>query len=281
MIILDLSQVMIANFMAQVGNHAGEQFEENLFRHMVLNSIRSYKVKFGLTYGEIVIACDDKKTWRRDVFPQYKGNRKKARDESDIDWSAIFNTLNKVKDELRDNFDYRVLHVEGAEADDIIGTLVHEFDYRFLILSGDKDFRQLQRYPRVEQFDPIRKKYIYESHPFNQLKEHILRGDPGDGIPNVLSPDNCLVDSIRQKPVSKKKLETWIQFDIDQLENNPDIGVNFRRNRRLIDLTCTPGDIKSKIIDAFYQQANKPRDKMFNYMINNKMKQLIEHIHEF
>lgn len=281
MIILDLSQVMIANYMAQVGNHAGGPLDENLFRHMVLNTIRANRVKFGITYGELVIACDDKKLWRRDVFPYYKANRKKAREESGVDWSVIFNTLNKIKQELKDFFPYRVIQVEGAEADDIIGTIVHNFDDRILILSGDKDFRQLQRYPRVEQFDPINKKYLYEANPLGQLKELIIKGDIGDGVPNVLSPDNSLVDEIRQKKIMKAKLADWIKLDMDALENDPILGSGFKRNRQLIDLTFTPSNISEKILQEFADQANKKRDKIFNYLINNKCKMLIEHVNEF
>lgn len=281
MIILDLSQVMIANYMAQVGNHAGAKFDEGLFRHMVLNSIRSYKVKFGINFGELVIACDDKKPWRRDVFPFYKANRKKAREESGVDWSIIFGSLNKIKQEIKDNFSYRVIQADGAEADDIIGTIVHNFDDRILILSGDKDFKQLQKYPRVEQFDPVRKKSFIETDPQRQLKELIIKGDVGDGVPNILSPADSLVNGVRQKKIMKKKLDQWLDMSFEDLENDPEIGINFKRNRQLIDLSYTPSEISNLIIDEFNNQANKPRDKMFNYMINNKMKMLIEHINEF
>ena len=281
MIILDLSQVMIANYMAQVGNHADKALDENLFRHMVLNTIRANKVKFGITFGEMVIACDGKKLWRRELFPHYKANRKKAREESNVDWPAIFNTLNKIKLELKDNFPYRVIQVEGAEADDVIGTLVHNYDDRILILSGDKDFRQLQRYPRVEQYDPIRKKYLQELTPLEQLNELIIKGDIGDGVPNILSPDNSLVDGIRQKKIMKEKLAEWVKMDMDTLSSLPEFKQNWNRNRQLIDLELIPADLKVKILEEFANQANKPRDKMFNFMINNKMKHLIEHINDF
>lgn len=281
MIILDLSQVMIANYMAQVGNHAGAKFDEGLFRHMVLNSIRSYRVKFGINFGELVIACDDKKPWRKEVFPQYKANRKKAREESGVDWSIIFNTLNKIKLEIKEYFSYRVIQVEGAEADDIIGALVNSFDDRILILSGDKDFKQLQKYPRVEQFDPVRKKSFIETDPDRQLKELIIKGDAGDGVPNVLSSADSLVDGTRQKKIMKKKLDIWLSKSFEELEADEEIGTNFIRNRQLIDLSYTPVELTNRILDEFNQQANKPRDKMFNYMINNKMKMLIEHINEF
>jgi len=281
MIILDLSQVMIANFMAQVGNHAGSTFDEGLFRHMVLNSIRSFKTKFSINFGELIIACDDKRTWRREIFPYYKANRKKAREESDIDWNAIFNSLNKIKLEIKEYFSYRVIQVEGAEADDIIGTLVNSFDDRILILSGDKDFKQLQKYPRVEQFDPVRKKSYLETEPEKQLKELIIKGDTGDGIPNVLSSSNSLVDGIRQKKIMKKKLDIWLGMSFDELEKDAEIGENFKRNRQLIDLSYTPVELANLIIEEFNKEANKTRDKMFNYMINNKMSLLIEHINEF
>ena len=281
MIILDLSQVMIANYMAQVGNYATNALDENLFRHMVLNTIRANKVKFGITFAEFVIACDDKKLWRRDFFPYYKANRKKAREESDVDWPAIFNTLNKIKLELKEYFPYRVIQIEGAEADDIIGTIVHNYDDRILILSGDKDFRQLQRYPRVEQYDPIRKKYLQELAPLEQLNELIIKGDIGDGVPNILSPDNSLVDGIRQKKIMKDKLSQWVKLDMNTLSQMPEFKTNWDRNRRLIDLELIPLELKDKILIEFNNQANKPRDKMFNFMINNKMKHLIEHINDF
>lgn len=281
MIILDLSQVMIANFMSQVGNHTDTTIDEGLFRHMVLNSIRSIKTKFS-NYGELVIACDDKKLWRREQFPHYKANRKKNREESDVDWGSIFNTLNKIKLELKEFFPYRVIQVEGAEADDIIGTLTEYLNPDpIIIISGDKDFRQLQKYAGVRQYDPVNKKFIDEESPFNQLKELIIKGDRGDGIPNILSNDACIVDGQRQKPISSKKLALWLHMDPAEFCTSEELINNWYRNEMLIDLSKIPEDIKSKIIDEYNNQSKKPKDKIFGYMINNKMKQLLEHINEF
>ena len=186
-----------------------------------------------------------------------------------------------IKLELKEYFPYRVIQIEGAEADDIIGTIVHNYDDRILILSGDKDFRQLQRYPRVEQYDPIRKKYLQELAPLEQLNELIIKGDIGDGVPNILSPDNSLVDGIRQKKIMKDKLSQWVKLDMNTLSQMPEFKTNWDRNRRLIDLELIPLELKDKILIEFNNQANKPRDKMFNFMINNKMKHLIEHINDF
>jgi 5'-3' exonuclease len=281
MIIIDLSQVMIANFMSQVGNHTDTTIDEGLFRHMVLNSIRAIKTKFK-DYGEVVIACDDKNPWRRQQFSFYKANRKKNRDESDVDWGAIFNTLNKIKLELKEFFPYRVVQVEGAEADDVIGVLTkHVNPEPVIIVSGDKDFRQLQKFTGVRQYDPVNKRFIDEDKPFQQLMELIIRGDRGDGIPNVLSDDNCILTNTRQKPISKKKLGEWLERDPEVIFNTEELKRNWNRNKTLIDLSCTPENIVEKILTEYDSESNKPKDKIFGYMINNKMKQLLEHINEF
>jgi len=285
MILLDLNQVMIANFMSQIGNHTDTKIDEGLFRHMVLNSIRSLKTKFS-EYGELVIACDDKKIWRRNVFQYYKSNRKKSRDESEIDWAAIFNILNKIKLELKEYFPYRVIQVEGAEADDVIATLVLNYGSfintnKIVILSGDKDFRQLHKYVNVSQYDPINKKFIVETDPEKYLKELIIKGDRGDGIPNILSQDDSIFLGIRQKPVSAKKLDFFMKMPENEIINDINIKITWERNKTLIDFNSIPEDLKTLILNEFYSQQNKSRDKIFNYMINNKMKFLIEHINEF
>lgn len=284
MILLDLNQVMIANFMSQIGNHTDTKIDEGLFRHMVLNSIRLFRQKFH-EYGELIIACDDKKFWRREVFPFYKANRKKNRDESELDWALIFNTLNKIKLELKEYFPYRVIQVEGAEADDVIATLVMEYGSylntnKIIILSGDKDFRQLHKFANVSQYDPINKKFINEPAPEQYLKEQIIKGDRGDGIPNILTSDDSLVNGVRQKPVSSKKLKLWLE-DNSEIFSNEELQRNWYRNIELIDLSNIPEKVKESIIIEFHNQSNKSRDKIFNYMINNKMKVLIEHINEF
>jgi len=288
MILVDLNQVMISNLMMQPGlNSTG--IDENMIRHMVLNSIRMYKVKFGDKYGELVICADDKKYWRRDVFPYYKASRKKARAESPYDWNLIFETLNKVRDEIRENFPYRVIQVDKTEADDVIGTLCHTYGAELknestesiLILSSDKDFMQLQKFVNVEQYSPIAKKFLKEANPVRFLKEHIIKGDRGDGIPNILSSDDTFIAEARQKPVVEKKLNTWV-------EQNPEdfcdatMLKNYRRNESLIDLSKVPTEFSDKILETYRAPRQvKGKDKILNYFIKNRMKLLMEHIQEF
>ena len=291
MIILDLNQVMIANIMAMYGRHIGNSpIELDLFRSIVLNTIRALNKKFKDEYGELVIATDGKRSWRKDIFPYYKANRKKNREESDIDWSLIFSCLNTVRDEIKEFFPYRVIHIDHAEADDVIGTLVKELADRplgpvekILILSGDNDFIQLQRYNSsvvVKQFDPINKKYVSADDPRKFMREHILKGDVGDGIPNFLSPDESLVEGIRQKPVTKKILEEWCIKDPSS-ESDEEKLRNFKRNEVLIDLSNTPQSIQDQIMKEYNEQAGKNRSHIMNYMIKNRLKVLMESISDF
>ena len=210
MIIMDYNGIAIGNIMINKDN------DEDMIRHMILNTIRMYKVKFQKEYGDVVIACDGINNWRKEVFPQYKANRKKTRDTSDFDWNEAFRILNTVREELRENFPYKVIHVDGCEADDIIGTLVentNEFGNheKVMIISADKDFAQLQKFDNVAQFSPLTKKFVKEEHPRRFLLEHIIKGDTGDGVSNVLSNDDVFVEGIRQTPVSKKKMEAIIE----------------------------------------------------------------------
>lgn len=284
MILLDFNQVCIANLMAQLGNHTNAEIEENLLRHMVLNTIRSLKSKFSHEFGELIICCDDKKVWRKEVFKYYKANRRKAREDSELDWNAVFNALNSIKADLKEYFPYRVLQVEGAEADDIIGAItitngnMLNTGNKILILSGDKDFGQLQVFGNVKQYDPVRKKDIKHIDPVKFTRELILKGDVGDGIPNILSPDDCLVNKVRQKPM---RLEKFSHIKNPRQELAGEQLRNWIRNEQLIDLTFIPVQLHTRILEEYDGQANKDRSKLFNYFITRKLTLLIESINEF
>ena len=286
MIILDLNQVMISNLMMQL-NHNPE-VDEDLVRHMILNSIRLYKTKFSKDYGELVIACDDKNYWRKSVFPYYKAHRKEDRAKSTHDWNRIFEVLNKIRDEIRDNFPYKVIQVEHAEADDIIGVLVssvgkylkNDEDERVLILSGDKDFGQLQKYINVDQFSPVLKKWIKINDPRRFLREHIMRGDRGDGIPNFLSNDSCIINKERQKPLASKKMDVWVDQEPEMFCDEQMLR-NYKRNEQLVDLEMVPDDIADAILEQYRNYEVPKRSGLLNYFIKNKLKNLMDSIGEF
>jgi|TARA_B100000085_G_scaffold146238_3_gene133097 5'-3' exonuclease len=283
MIIMDYSGIALASIIIN------KTFEESLIRHMILNSIRMYRSRYIDEYGEIVLACDGPNNWRRSAFPQYKANRKKGRDESTFDWNEAFRILHLVREEIKENFPYKVIHIDQCEADDIIGTLVDlKSDVPInpepiMIVSSDRDFVQLQRFPNVKQYSPILKKEVVESNPRLFLQTHIIKGDKGDGVPNILSEDNVFVEGFRQTPMSKKKIDNIIEdLDDGELLYAASWYRNYCRNKKLIDLTETPNDLKRQIINSFEEQdpwSNK--GNVFPYLVSKNCNELIKSVQEF
>jgi len=259
-----------------------EELNVDLFRHMILNVIRSYRSRFIDKYGDIVIACDNRHYWRKKEFPFYKANRRKARDESKWDWQTIFDAIAVVKQELSENFPYPLVDVDGAEADDVIGTLAEYTKNPFLIISADHDFKQLQRFPHVDQYAPAQRKFVEIDQPAEQvLMEHIIKGDRGDGIPNMLSTDDCLVEGKRQRPIRKTLLAEWKKTPPEEWISNADMAHGFTRNQKLIDLTKTPDHIKESIIHSYESQLNQSRDSILPYLNEKGLKSLVYVSNEF
>ena len=275
-----MNQIAVANLMMNLKMNNSKTIDESMVRHMILNSIRMYRMEHHDEYGEVVLTWDSKHSWRRDYFPEYKASRRKGREESDLVWDDIFGTLNKIRNEIKENFPYKYLEVFGAEADDIIGFLCEENrDEKIMIISGDKDFIQLQKFPNVKQWSPITKKDINGFNPTTYLKEHILRGDTSDGVPNVLSPDNTFVDGLRQRPLSRKKIQSWLIGGGSDW--NDEVKRNFQRNSTLIDLSRTPEELKNQIRLEYNNAPYGDRSKLLNYFMQNKLKELTENIGEF
>ena len=282
MILIDYNAVAIGNLVVQRLN-----VDENLIRHMILNSIRMYRQKFQNEYGEVVIVADGQANWRRDVFPQYKYKRRKSRDESKIDWNEAFRIINMVRDEIRDHFPYKVMHEPNCEADDVIAKLAletQEFGKHepVMIISADHDFIQLHKYDNIKQYSPMLKKFVKDKNPRLYSMTHIFKGDGGDGVPNVLSDDNVFVDDRRQTPVTKKKLDVWLEAEDLQKVMGDTIYRNYLRNKKMIDLTETPDFIKEQIINNFESQdPKKNKGKVFPYLVKKRCKRLVECVQEF
>jgi len=277
LILLDYSQIALANIIVQKID------DEELIRHMILNSIRMYNKKYRDEYGQMIICCDGFNTWRKQYFPEYKANRKKSRNASDLNWENIFLFLNQIREEIKENLPYKVLHMDGVEADDIIGTLTYETQEfgqhePVMIISSDKDFIQLHKFNNVKQYSPALKRMVEEKHPRQYLFEHVCRGDSGDGIPNVLSPDNSFTDGIKQTPLRKTVIDFWMENE----ENMPqEVLRNYQRNSTLIDLSKIPTDIYSNIVQEYNSQKPAMKMKVLNYLIKKRCKNLIEVVEEF
>lgn len=296
MILVDFSQVAITTLTCGQPTSLDESF----IRHSLINMLRSFRAKYHKEYGELVIACDRKKYWREDYFPYYKGNRKEDKEKSKIDWKSIYKGMDTVITELKDYFPYPVIHVSGAEGDDVIHTIVewsqtndlitdgmwHGDPKPLLILSADGDQVQNQRYPNVKQYSPMKKKWLTPDGLSVEkfIREHIAEGDSTDGVPNVLSMDNCLVDGIRQKSLIAARRKEFIDMGIDGCKND-DERKNYIRNQNLIDFRFIPKEVKDNIIEEFEDQLKKcslrGRKRVMSYLIKNRMKLMIDNLTDF
>ena len=281
MILLDYSQIALSNIIVQKLN------DESMIRHMILNSIRMYNKRYRDEYGQMVICADGMNTWRKDYYPYYKAKRKKNREQSDQDWNEIFRILHLVRDEIKENLPYKVVHMEGVEADDIIASLVlqsQEFGMNepMMIVSSDKDFIQLQKFNNVKQFSPIQKKMVKDDNPRTYLFNHIMKGDTGDGIPNVLSDDDTFVSDKKQTPLRKTRIAEWLE-NSDNLRAvmDDEIYRNYQRNKKLIDLTEVPETIQENIIYNYNEQKVAMKMRVLNYLIKKRCNLLIEVVEEF
>ena len=277
MILLDFSQTMIGSFMAM--GKGSIVVEEDLLRHTVLNTIRQYKqMHRHVDHGGFVICCDSPKNWRKQSFPEYKANRKKKRETDTTDWTSLFEFLHQMIDDLREYFPYKVVKVESAEADDIIAVLTQEeMKNPTTIISSDKDFIQLQKYEGVQQWSPLTKDWV-KGDPEASLWEKLVKGDAGDGVPNILSSDDTfIVEGKRQRPISKKKMEMWKE---DRSSWTDEMHRNFNRNEMMVDLEKTPESIRINIINQFREQV-PPHGRLMEYFTEKRLKNLMEHIEEF
>jgi 5'-3' exonuclease len=288
MILVDLNQVLLSGLLAQIASEKKKKYDEDLIRHLILNILRNHIKNFKSEYGQVVLCCDNRNYWRKEVFPFYKAGRKKSREKSDLDWHMIFDILGKIKEELKLNFPYKVIDVDGAEADDIIGTLAPRYvmHENVLILSSDGDFLQLQQYNdknskfHIKQYNPAQKKFIKSDNPMMELKEKIIRGDKGDGIPNIYSPSDCFVRDLRQKPITKGVLAKLMNEDSEKWPEET-LKIGFSRNKLLIDLREIPKDVKERIIVEYDNAKPAPKSKLFNYFIEKKLKNLMDVIEDY
>ena len=279
MILVDMNQISLASLMMHLHMNKGE-LDEEMVRHMILNSVRMYRTMFNEDYGEIVLTYDSRAYWRREVFPQYKHSRRKGRESDGKDWDSIFGVLNQIKDEIKEFLPYKVVETYGAEADDVIATLCkHYQSEKIMIVSGDKDFIQLQKYDNVSQYSPITKKMVNGVDPVVYIKEHVLKGDKSDGVPNVLSPDHTFTDDLRQRPLTSKKRNSIMAQEIDDLDD--EVKRNYQRNNILINLDNVPVKLEEDILDDFKGASCGDRSKLLNYFIEKRLTSLTENIGEF
>ena len=276
-ILLDANQIAISHLM--VRNKIEQGINIDSIRKSIIRVVARIHKRFRNDYGDLILCYDDKNYWRREIFPFYKKNRKQEREASKYDWDEVFSVLNIIRDEIRDHFPYKVLQVQSAEADDVIAALVHMESAqpdpeRTLILSADKDFIQLHKYDFVNQYDPIRNRWIEHEDPVQYLQEHIIKGDRSDGIPNILTCDDAIVTGKPQKKMSKEKITSLASMNPQDFTNFIRLR-NWKRNSQLIDLNQIPLELTDRIKTIY--ETTVPRNKIsIEYFIKNNIQDIIE-----
>lgn len=284
MIIVDLQQVLVACSMQQIITMKMGAVDEDLQRHMVVNTLRAHNKKFRREYGEMILATDVGSSWRKTVFPHYKFKRKKSRDASTIDWDQAFEIINKIRYEVEECLPFKSIGVPGAEADDVIAVMTTLMTEKVLILSSDKDFLQLQVLPHVKQYSLLKKQFISSDDPKKYLKEHIIRGDSGDGIPNALSSSDSFFTGTRQKSIKGTSLQSWMKLDLSELEEHEVLGEGFKRNKTLICFSEIPVDIVRGVYAKWQEKQNASGNTMQDllaYFNKYKMNEMLNCIGDF
>jgi len=275
-ILIDNNQIILSSIFTAAKTAQSED-DYGFIRHLVLNTYRKYLSKFRRDYGELVICNDSKNVWRKDFFPNYKKNRSERQKKSKFDWGKIFNELHTIREEMKDVFPYRFVQVERAEADDIIAVIAKNFHHKekIMIVSSDKDFQQLQRYPNVEQYSPSKKGILRCDDPYDFLLDHVVRGDSSDGVPNAISDDAVFVEGRRQTRLTNKKIEELKEVGFQQEDNF------MERNQKLIDLTMVPDYIEEETMRQMETEVSGDRSKILNYMMKYRLRSLIDNLEDF
>lgn len=280
MILIDFNGVLISGILGILGSDTKLKMNEATVRGLAWNILRHNHRTFAGEYGEMVICCDARKYWRKEVFPYYKANRKKMRESSTQDLMLLFELLGPIREEMKQYAPYKMIEVDGAEADDIVGVLgPRHASEGVLIVATDGDFLQLQKYPGIKQYSPTKKKFIKSATAAHDLKEKIIRGDKGDGIPNILSPGDSFVNGIRQKVLTESRFTTLLNTHPDEYDDVSKYG--FTRNQMLIDLSYIPKELAGKIITAYDETHPAPKNKLLSYFIEKRLTTMIDVIGDF
>jgi len=285
MILLDLSQVIIAAAQAQFSRVRPSEFTEDFFRHMALNTIRANNVKYRGKYGEMVLCADARSYWRKDEFPHYKASRKALKAASKFPWDEFHEWFTRLKEDLRTVFPYKLILVDKAEADDVIGALTMRYAAHepIIILSADGDFQQLQKYSGVTQFSPKRGGTLKCKNVQEYLREHIIRGDKGDGIPNVFSdPDTFVCPEKRQTAIKKVDMADWIKMPKKEFCQVAGVDIErYELNERLVDLHKMPDELFGAIIAEYNTVETGNKNKILTYFMKHRMKLLTDCLPDF
>ena len=276
MILADMSNLAITALQEAGSGGNPMIITEQTIRHVVLKKIYDVYKKIG-THHELVLACDGKDYFRKDLFSYYKANRVKNNDC--FDWDDFRYHYPIFKAELPYYFPFKLLEIDKVEGDDIINCItdweIANGNRHIIIASSDTDDLQIsERYPNwVEQYSFKKRGYITCADYNYSLKQHIIEGDKGDGIPNIMSDDDTYMNPAkRSKTLTKKRRD---QFEIEIPE---EFQANYERNKSLVDMSQIPDHYRQAIIEEYLKPMPPKEDSIYKYCIKYKLARLMKFI---
>lgn len=293
MIFLDYHGYIISQIHGYSNFIKTAKFDDKFFIERFLVNLGKLSKRYS-KYGTLVIAADSskRKYWRTKEFEYYKAGRYQKDDDSKLSVKDL-ETREKLKrlpyeiePIIRKAFPFYFIKSEEAEADDVIATLIsYFFNEKHVILSSDKDFIQLQKYD-VDQYDLTRSRWLKSKTPDLDLQEKIFRGDGGDGIPNVLSDSDTLVNQAKkQKRMTQKQLSylfnlNWEKLAKDEKEKDSQLVQRYLENKKLIDLSETPLHVREDIMKQYFDYGEL-KNGVMNYCLKSKSGFIFENISLF
>lgn len=245
-------------------NETDFSYWKYLFTKSMMTTIKLFSPR------QIIVAMD-KSSWRKDVYKEYKANRKISRDASAIDFDKFFAMMEIFFEDMKETIsNVSFIRIDKCEADDIIAVISKNITANSIIVSTDKDLNQLLQYKHIKQYDPINKKYFNVTNPIQELNIKVLTGDAGDNVPGIMP--KC-------GPVKAAKL---INEGLITVTSNSILMANYNRNRQLIDFNFIPKEIEQVIKNEYNKYSYKPLDgrKLFNFFIKHKLSAMLEEVQE-
>ena len=182
--------------------------------------------------------------------------------------------------------------VDNLEADDVIALLaknapeIAEKDvfgdmlHPVLIVSNDKDYKQLHKYPYVKQYFPKKQTIGREENPEFALQELIIHGDKSDGIPNIRSDKNIFMEEgRRQTSISTEFMRRFLKEGTDYLSTFEKERYEF--NKMLISFDEIPSKYEQEVISEYQKEKKFSRFNLMQYFARHKLKEMIDRIGEF
>jgi hypothetical protein len=155
--------------------------------YLYLIQVISYLKKLGVTLEDKVIIAQDFGSWRKEIDPLYKAQRKAAREaQEDKDfWDEMFKEFNEYFPKLEVSLPWHFIKIYKIESDDIASCAVRFIDAEEKILvSTDEDWQMLCTLPNVKIFSPYSKKFKIIKNPEKILLKKI-HGDISDNLLTV------------------------------------------------------------------------------------------------